>query len=140
MGTPPRKSDSPLLNHEIILSSLIQGASILTSLMAIYLLSLYRGQGEEDARTLTFTSLVFSNLTLILTRRKTTLKTALKNRWTQTITLTSITLLVAVLYQPHLRKLFQFSTLHSIDWVICLSAGGFSVIWFSGLKKLTQQA
>lgn len=42
-----------------------------------------------------------------------------------------------VLYVPFLRDLFGFSTLHLIDPVICLVAGGVSVLWFEVFKLVS---
>ncbi|MBC7690203.1 MAG: hypothetical protein H7222_00395 [Methylotenera sp.] len=42
-------------------------SSVLVALLLVYVISLYRGQGEADARTLTFTALIISNLALIVT-------------------------------------------------------------------------
>jgi Ca2+-transporting ATPase len=136
MKKPPRHPNSPLLTHYQLTSSLIQGTSILFTLMAIYIFSLYRGQGEDDARALTFTSLVFSNLTLILTSRTLGSKGVEKNQWTTGVILGSLVLLIAVLYLPELRQVFRFSYLHPLDWLICLVAGGVSVLWLALLNRL----
>jgi Ca2+-transporting ATPase len=39
---------------------------VLATTIGVFLVSLYRGQGELDARALTFTALIFANLGLIL--------------------------------------------------------------------------
>ena len=97
------------------------------SVMAVYAVSLYRGQGVAEARALTYTTLIIANLCLILTNRS----------WSRTILETmsnpnpalwlvvrgALTFLAMVLYVPFLRELFGFAYLHFIDIAICLMAG-----------------
>jgi Ca2+-transporting ATPase len=103
-------------------------------------ISLSRGQGEYEARALTFTTLIFANLGLILTSRS----------WTDTIRATlksenpalwwvvggALLFLGFVLYVPFLRGLFRFSTLHFVDLALCCSAGVLSIAWFEILKMI----
>jgi Ca2+-transporting ATPase len=44
--------------------------------------------------------------------------------------------LVLSLNVPFLKKLFHFSQLHFIDFVICAAAGVFSILWFEILKMV----
>ena len=141
MLQPPRNPKEPLFSKKIFIPSLIRGNSILVALLLIYMISLYRGQGEEDARALTFTTLIISNLALIFTSRTsvTTTKTRLnpsKNRAFLWISLSSMAILTLVLSVPSLRDLFRFSTLHLLDLIICFVVGIGSVAWFEGLRKL----
>ena len=120
--------------------SLLQGASVLLIVLAVFGVAPYRGQGELEARALTFTTLIIANLGLILTNRS----------WSRTILSTlrspntalwwvlggAAVFLGAVLYIPALRSLFRLSTLHFIDLLICLSAGAVSIMWFEGLKMV----
>lgn len=120
--------------------SLLQGASVLLIVLGVFGISLYRGQGELEARALTFTTLIVANLGLILTNRS----------WSRTILSTlrspntalwwvlggAAIFLGAVLYVPVLRDLFRLSTLHLMDLVICFCAGVVSIMWFEGLKMV----
>jgi Ca2+-transporting ATPase len=117
---------------------LLQGFSVLVIVAAVFVVALLRGQGEQDARTLSFTTLIFANIGLILTNRS----------WSATIPSTmrspnaalwwvlagALLFLAAALYFPFLRDLFHFSTLHFMDLVICLAAGVISILWFEGFK------
>jgi len=49
--------------------SLLQGLSVLIIVMTVFAVSLYHGQGEAEARALTYTTLVIANLGLILANR-----------------------------------------------------------------------
>jgi P-type Ca2+ transporter type 2C len=138
MNRPPRNPMEPLFSKRTLALSLLQGISVLVIILAVFGIALYRGQGEQEARALTFTTLIIANLGLILTNRS----------WSRTILSTlgspntalrwvvggAAVFLGLVLYVPFLRSLFLLSTLHLIDIVICLAAGVFSIIWFEGLK------
>ncbi len=140
MNRPPRNSQEPLFSRRTLIISLLQGASVLLIVLAVFAISLYRGQGESEARALTFTTLIIANLGLILTNRS----------WSRTILSTlrspnaalwwvlggAAVFLGAVLYIPFLCNLFRLTTLHFLDLVICLSAGVVSIMWFEGLKMV----
>ena len=138
MTRPPRNLAAPLFSRRMITLSLLQGAAVLSIVLSVYAISLYRGQGELDARTLCFTTLIVANIGLILTNRS----------WSRSILSTfrspnaalwwvlggAVLFLGAVLYLPFLKELFRFGVLHTIDILICLAAGITSVLWFEALK------
>jgi Ca2+-transporting ATPase len=138
MKRPPRSPTEPLFSRSTLAVSLLQGVSVLLIVLAVFSISLYRGQGELEARALTFTTLIIANLGLIMTNRS----------WSRTILRTlhspnkalwwvlggAAIFLGLVLYVPFLRNLFRFSTLHFIDLSICLAAGLVSIMWFEALK------
>ncbi|MGE5252561.1 MAG: cation-translocating P-type ATPase [Planctomycetaceae bacterium] len=138
MHRPPRDHRRPLFNGSMVALSLLQGLSVLAVLLVVFLIALYRGQGVQEARALTFTTLVAANLSLILTNRS----------WSRIIWATlrspnvalgwvfagTVALLMLVLYVPFLRKLFHFTFLHPDDLLICLLAGVCSILWFEGVK------
>jgi Ca2+-transporting ATPase len=144
MHRPPRDPRKPLFNWSMVALSLLQGLSVLIILLVVFLFSLYRGQGVQEARALTFTTLVAANLSLILTNRS----------WSRTIWATlrsanvalgwvfggAVVLLLLVLYVPFLRKLFHFTFLHPDDLLICLFAGVCSILWFEGLKAFKKRS
>ncbi len=66
MQRPPRHPKEPLFGRKTVGLAILQGSGILVIILAIFLVSLYRGQGELDARALTFTTLILANLGLIL--------------------------------------------------------------------------
>jgi P-type Ca2+ transporter type 2C len=101
---------------------------------------LHRGQGQAEARALTFTTLVFINLALITTNRSWSMNLLnilrRPNSAIWWIIGGAILFLGLVLYIPFLRTLFQFAMLHPTDIGICLAAGLMSILWFEGLKKI----
>jgi Ca2+-transporting ATPase len=138
MRRPPRKSNESLFGRRSIGLSVLQGLSVLFIVAAVYLIAMRRALGENEVRTLTFTTLIVANLGLIMTNRS----------WTRTIfdTLRSpnpalwwvlggaLVFLGLVLYVPFLQNLFHFATLHAMDVCICLGAGAVSIAWFEVLK------
>ncbi len=141
MQRPPRNPKEPMFGKRMMLLSLLQGVSVLLIVLAVFLIALYRGQGELDARALTFTTLVIANLGLILVNRSqsrrllATLRSPNAALWW--VSGGAAVFLGLVLYVPFLRDLFGFSTLHLIDLVICLVAGGVSVLWFEVFKLVS---
>ncbi|RQW81635.1 MAG: cation-translocating P-type ATPase [Methanothrix sp.] len=138
MSRPPRNPKMPLFSRRTVALSFLQGAMVLVIVLAVYAVSQYLGQGEGEARALTFTTLIVANLGLILTNRS----------WSRTILETmsspnaalwwivggTLVFLGAILYIPFLRELFGFSYLHLLDIAICFMAGIASIIWFEALK------
>jgi Ca2+-transporting ATPase len=140
MQHPPRDPKEPLFTGRAMGLSLLQGGSVLLIVLTVFCIALYRGQGEVDARALTYTTLIIANLGLILTNlswSRTILHTLrMPNKalwWVLSSVLISVGL---VLYVPFLRTLFRFSFLHPIDLVICLSAGAISILWFEVFKVI----
>ena len=140
MKLPPRNPTAPLFGSHILGLGLLQGASALLTVLAVYLSALFGWLNESDAITLSFTTLVVANLGLIFANRS----------WTRTIWSTlrtpnaalwwiisgTVFFLGLTLYIPFLRDLFHFSTLHLNDLALCLAAGLVSILWFEGAKLL----
>ncbi|MHB1325719.1 MAG: cation-translocating P-type ATPase [Thermoleophilia bacterium] len=138
MERPPRDPRQPLFGWRSLSFSVLQGLSVLVIVLAFYSYFYYSGYGEGEVRALTFTTLIFANLGLIMTNRS----------WTQSI-FTSLRspnaalwwllggvaiLLGLVLYVPFLQRLFKFETLHPNDLLLCFSAGLLSILWFELVK------
>ena len=140
MKRPPRDRKEPLLSRRTVATSLLQGIVVLAITLAIYGITLQQGQGQLEARTLTFTTLVIANLGLILANRtwSSTIVTSLRTKnaalwWIVAFTLIFLGLVV---YVPSLRHLFRFGVLHPGDLVICLTAGIAAISWFEVVKYL----
>src|SRR5207248_204551 len=71
MRRPPRSLSEPLFSRRTVVVSLLQGAGVLLVTGAVLVWSLVRGMPEEDARLLTFSTLVLGDLALILANRGT---------------------------------------------------------------------
>jgi Ca2+-transporting ATPase len=138
MRHPPRSPHEPLFSRRLVGLSLLQGAAVLCIVLAILFVTIARGQGELEARGLSFTTLIVANLALIFANRSWThtfaesLRTPNRALWG--ITAGALVLLGLALYVPALRSLFRMSFLHGDDLLLCLGAGLVSVGWFELLK------
>jgi P-type Ca2+ transporter type 2C len=141
MDRPPRRPDEPLFSLRSVALSVLQGLSVLAIVLGVFVLArhLEGGPGSTDnARALTFATLVIANLGLILTNRS----------WTRTILSMlrmpnqalwwvvggALVFLFLAVEVPQLRGLFHFSGLHPMDWVLCAAAGAAGILWFEGMK------
>ncbi len=138
MKRKPRKANQPLFSKDLIIPSLIQGMVVFGIVLAIFLMALHRGLGELEARTLTFTTLIFSNLGLILVNRSWSRTIVeglrIKNRALWWVLSGAVLILGLVLYVPMAQHLFRFSLLHPTDIGISLGAGILSILWFEAWK------
>ncbi|MBI5055742.1 MAG: cation-translocating P-type ATPase [Nitrospirae bacterium] len=143
MDRPPRNLHEPLFNRRNIAISLLQGLSVLIIVLAVFLTAMQRGQGETDARALSFTTLIIANIGLILTNRSrsrtiwSTLRTPNTALWW--VLSGALFFLGMVLYIPFLREMFHFSTLHYTDLIVSAAAGAVSIFWFEGFKIINRQ-
>jgi Ca2+-transporting ATPase len=138
MNRPPRNSGEPLFSHQTVTISMLQGIIVLCVVLGVFLWSFQRGDSEQEVRTLTFTTLIISNLALILTNRSWTRTCIATFRFSNKALLPllagAVLLLGIVLYVPFFIKVFRFSSIHSVDLAVCLLAGLGSVLWFEVLK------
>jgi len=143
MNRPPRPPSTRMFDRKTIAMGLLQGLTLLLVTIAAFVISLYRGQGEQDARAISFTTLVLGNLALIWSNlsRTRTIPELLRSRHTSlwAITAGAISLLAFVLYVPASRNLFQFSTLHLNDLAVCVLLVLISVTWFEATKILRRR-
>jgi len=138
MKRPPRNPKEPLFGRKTVGLAVLQGSGILVIMLIVFVVTLYRGQGELDARALTFTTLMLANLGLILSESSSS-RLSLKilqspNAALKWVIGGGLFFLAIVLYVPFLRQLFSFSFLHPIDLAICLGGGIISLLWFEQLK------
>lgn len=143
MKKQPRNLKMPLFGKKDLFMSMLQGASVLAVVFVVYLYGIYLGKSEQDVRTLTFTAIVFSNLTLIIANlswTKNVINVFLeKNMALIGVIGSAIIALGLIIYIPFLQNLFHFNALHLDDIVITLIAGGVSILWFELLKALRQR-
>ncbi len=142
MQRPPRNPKEPLFGRKTVGLAVLQGSGILMIVLIIFVVTLYRGQGELDARALTFTTLILANLGLILSESSTARLSPKilrsPNAALKWVIGGGLFFLAIVLYVPFLRQLFSFSFLHPIDIAICFGGGLLGLLWFEQLKVLNQ--
>jgi len=138
MQRPPRDPKAALFGRGLVGLSLLQGASVLAILIALFVLALRRGKGELDARGLTFTTLVVANLALIVVnrswRRSFVESLRVRNRALGWVIASGLAFLLLVVYVPFLRTLFRISILHLDDLALTAGAGLAGVAWFEAVK------
>ena len=138
MNRPPRRPDAPLFSLRTLFLSLLQGATVFLAVAAVYAITLHRGQGTDEARALTFSTLVIGNLWLILVNRSwsgtllASLRTPNAALWW--VIGGTLGFLAFVLYVPGLRELFGFTYLHANDVLLAFAAGATGVAWFEIFK------
>ena len=143
MKRPPRNPKEPVFSRRTLVISLLQGASVLLIVLAVFIIARNRGLDEQQARALAFTTLIVANLALILSNRSwsrtilDTLRSANAALWW--VLGGAVFFMGLVLYVPFLRNLFSFGMLHATDLGICLIAGGFSILWFEVFKLLSRR-
>jgi Ca2+-transporting ATPase len=140
MNKPPRDLKKPLFDKESLILSLTQGLSVLAVVFVVFLLALFYGKSEIDARTLTFTTLVIANILLIISNLSLN-QLMIKKLFSNNIALRLVIIgailsLALVLYVPVLRSLFHFSVLHFDDLLIASFAGIISVFWSEIVKLI----
>ena len=127
MQRPPRLSSARLFDYKVLKHGLLQGALLLVVVLAIFGFTLYRGMGANEARALTFTTLVLASIGLIFTNRSwsksawATLQSPNPALWW--VTSGALALLALVIFLPVLNSLFSFSKLHADDVALCTLIG-----------------
>jgi len=142
MKKPPRDLKESLFGRKSFTFSLLQGFGILAVVFLVFILALYFNKGELVARTLSFATLVFANVMLIITNLSWSKNLAeivrLKNKALLLVVFTAISALVVVIYIPTLRELFHFSILSIFDLLLAFAFGVASLLWFECFKTLNK--
>jgi Ca2+-transporting ATPase len=138
MKRKPRDPTARIFDRHTIRLAISQGLTLLAGTLGAFLISLYREQGELDARAISFTTLVLGNLALIWSNRSRTrtipemLSSPNKPLWA--VTAGALFFLGIILYVPSLRNLFEFSFLHADDIAVCAALAALSVTWTEAMK------
>jgi Ca2+-transporting ATPase len=140
MNRPPKDINEPFFGAKKIIFSCMQGVGILIISLLIYFIGLKLGYSEKSVRTLTFVTLIVSNIAVILSNRSWTtgLFTILRtpNKAVRWIIGGAVIFLIMILNIPFLLNLFQFEKIGYLELLICTLAGFSSIIWFEIYKHL----
>jgi len=143
MNRPPRNPKARLFDRKMMATGILQGLLLFAVTLSAFLIALYRGQGELDARAISFTTLVLGNVALIWVNRSRTWTIPellfSRNPALWAVTGGTFALLAAVLYLPWPRNLLQFSILHANDLAICVVLVMISITWFEAGKILLRR-
>lgn len=143
MKRNPRPASEPLFGPKTLIFSTLQGLVSLAAVVTVYLLALKTGHPADEARSLTFATLIISNLFLILTNRswsKSLFKTLRKpNQALIWVLIGATAFLLLVAFVPFLRGLFHFAAVNPLDYLMALAAGIISVFWFELVKWISRR-
>lgn len=147
MQRPPRSPSSPLFGKRMLFISFLQGLFSLAVVALVFIIASWRfgntPAAVDEARTITFITLIVSNLCLILTNRSwresifSMLK--VKNNALPWVVLGAVCFLLLVIYVPFLRDLFHFRFMHVPDMLISLGAGIATILWFEFIKFIVRK-
>ncbi|MEI6755077.1 MAG: cation-translocating P-type ATPase [Paludibacter sp.] len=138
MSRPPKKLNEPFFGAKKILFSCLQGAGILIITLAVYLGGLYYSFGPNQVRAMAFTTLIISNIAIILTNRSWTDNIfkiiATPNKAVFWVLGGAIFFLTLILNVPFFLDLFQFEKISLVNLLICIVAGISTIVWFEVYK------
>ena len=146
MRRRPRRRNSSILGGRSLFTALIQGFIVLIITGTVYGYTLAIGWEEAAARTITFSTLIFANLLLVLANRSWTLNffqsMAKHNKALWPIISACFVFLFLAIYLPYAQDVFGFSKLSiksiGISFGVALiSIVMFEVMKFSQRQKLT---
>ena len=144
MNRPPRNLRDSLFNKRTLTLSLMQGITVLIAVFLILLTFMRFGRSETEIRTITFVTLVFANLLLIITNISWTDNfiniLQKKNQSLLYVLLGTVMVLGLVVYLPFLQKLFHFSTLRFTDLLVALFMSVVSISWFEIFKIINKKS
>jgi Ca2+-transporting ATPase len=143
MRRPPRSPKERLFSRRSLVASAIQGLAAFGIMFGVFQAALALGQSFAEARTLSFITLIVSNLCLILSNRSwsQSMISSLKVPNTALLWVVggAVAFLALVVYVPGLRGLFHFAPMHPVDLTIALAAGTVGVVWFELVKLLMRR-
>jgi P-type Ca2+ transporter type 2C len=140
MKRPPRKPETPLFTWALITWSVLQGVLTFTVVAVVFVLALRNGMPPDEARALTFFSLVMCVVGLVLANRSFSASFASAffrpNRALALILLAvSIILATTLLWSPA-SSLFRFGPLHPDDLMVTAGAGLVLLVLLELLKPV----
>ena len=140
MNRPPKRMDEPFFGSKKIIFSCLQGLGILLITLAVYILGLHNGYDAKEVRAMAFTTLIVSNIAVILTNRSWTDNIfriiATPNKAVFWVVGGAIFFLTLILNIPFFQNLFLFQKLSLLNIAICSLAGLSSIIWFEIYKLI----
>jgi len=138
MNRPPKGIADPFFGGKKIFFSCLQGVGILIITLTVYFVGLNIGYNAMEVRAMAFTTLIVSNIAVILTNRSWTDHIfkiiATPNRAVLWVIGGAVFFLSMILNVHFFLKLFQFQQLTLINILICSLAGLSTIIWFEIYK------
>ncbi|WP_205684177.1 cation-translocating P-type ATPase [Deinococcus sp. LM3] len=138
MRRPPRRLNASFLAGRELGRSVAQGLGITLAVLGIYLAAMTQGQDAPVVRTLVFTTLVLSNILLVLVSRSFTLSAVrtlrTPNRVLWLLLGLTLALLLTTLFFGPAQRLFGFAPVPAASLGWCALAALLGVGWIEGFK------
>lgn len=143
MNRPPRGLKEKFFGGGKIFMTCMQGVSILITVLAVYFLGVRLGYTDGQVRTISFISLILSNILAIQTNRSWENNIfkiiATPNKSVKWIVGLALLSLAAVIFVPFLQKLFRFETIGLAEIFLSAAASCISVLWFEIYKAVRKR-
>lgn len=141
MSQPPRRKSEPLFGAGRLTIAVMQGVVVFVTVVAVYGWAVLSQKPDGEVRSLTFATLVLSNLGLIMVNRswRLSILRIVRERnnpavkWIFGVTLLILSLLIFV---PPVRSAFDFGAVQLRDVAFPLFAAIASILWFEGYKVI----
>ena len=122
MDQKPRPVNEPIVNRDMIVGIAVQTVAITTAVLIAFRIGI--AEGETHARTMAFATLSISELFRAYTSRSERFSLwairPFSNKWMQVAVLTSLLILLAIIYVPFLDPIFATTFLTVDDWLVML--------------------
>lgn len=143
MKRPPRNLHTPMFTKQSMGVTIVQGVSVLAMTFILFYLANWLGRSAVEARTIAFTTLVLSNLLLILVNLSGENPIFKLFKYTNTaliwVMVAAISALALVLYVPFLGTLFHVAPLVPRDLFIVGITIVAGLVWFEFIKRIRYQ-
>jgi P-type Ca2+ transporter type 2C len=134
MKRPPRNLTEPMFTKRTVLVSVIQGLGILLVSFALFYYAVHTGRTEDEARAISFTTLVLASIMLIavnLSWEKFALQSFRShNKALHIMFGATLVMLIAILYVPFFADIFHLAPLGFRDILMVVTAAFASLFWF----------
>jgi Ca2+-transporting ATPase len=142
MKRPPRNLNQRMFDPKRVAVLALQGFIVLAATFALLFISAKSGRSETEVRSIAFTSLVLSNLLLIIVNlswRKNIFQILVSpNRALGIVLVTAVAGLGAIIYIPSLAGLFHLAPLRIADIFTIVAVVLGSTLWFEVWKVLNR--
>jgi len=123
MDRPPRRPDEPVINREMLIGIVIQAIAITAAVLTAFRVGLAQFPDNlHHAQTMAFTALSISELFRAYTARSERFSLwsigVFSNRYMQYAVLSSLAILLAIIYVPALDPVFDTTFLTLRDWAL----------------------
>ncbi|GAB2515673.1 cation-translocating P-type ATPase [Spirosoma aerophilum] len=142
MQQPPRPLSATFFTWRELSFKILQGLAIALATLGVYYWTMQAGHSQDQVRTMTFTTLVLSNvwLTLVSRSERASVLTTFRRPNSLLWLMMGLTLLMLTifLFVPSARQLAQFDQLAGLDLARCIGLSLAGVLWVEGGKRLRQ--